>query len=97
MFQPTQPNLGYLALDLEVFGKWHTRIYQLGADHLNTPKVQSLASKPTREKAATYLSCTCILIQIQTHALIHDTDKCVGLIWVCLKIGYIPNYSHLIG
>ena len=20
-----------------------------------------------------------------------------GMIWVCLKIGYIPNYSHLIG
>ena len=23
-------------------------------------------------------------------------DRCLD-IWVCLKIGYIPNYSHLIG
>ena len=22
---------------------------------------------------------------------------CLKYIWVCLKIGYIPNYSHLIG
>jgi hypothetical protein len=25
------------------------------------------------------------------------TQKMKGWIWVCLKIGYIPNYSHLIG
>ena len=26
-----------------------------------------------------------------------NLDKLYDCIWVCLKIGYIPNYSHLIG
>ena len=28
-------------------------------------------------------------------AMFQITNQC--LIWVCLKIGYIPNYSHLVG
>jgi hypothetical protein len=29
--------------------------------------------------------------------MVVDWKESIGFNWVCLKIGYIPNYSHLIG
>ena len=33
----------------------------------------------------------------QDHSLLEEFDSLTNIIWVCLKIGYTPNYSHLVG
>ena len=48
------------------------------------------------ELYADLLDLQCNERNTETH-IGHVVKKSSDGIWVCLKIGYIPNYSHLIG
>ena len=67
----------------------YINIYQV----LRTPQIRMYQFTLSNSK----MSCSCSWHGLDDRGLLTEISTLPQEIWVCLKIGYIPNYSHLIG
>ena len=80
-----------LSLSIYVYTYIHKYSIHVCSRTKNVARVSTLIKhRPLHRPYAPLSVDTVFGEQVSTHRVIKHT-------WVCLKIGYIPNYSHLIG